>query len=355
MTEGFEQALERNVDREKKTVGLFFGEKIIVEAEKDKEAAAKFLEKMHKEGGEEFIPYEAPKTPRDERIIEERTWAVDGFIKFFGGKPRKIEKERIHLLKPGSVEDYSGGDMKDAFCDALSNCLSVDRYASDVATAVNIQHELFHLESPKIFQWLNGTMRLRRLGLRTFEPPGKSRLTGLDEALIAEVNYQLFDKNIKNNPLYREELKIVEEIKPWVRKYLEKWGLDKIRQEIYLSDIYTVIGAEKLLKFLESDKSEGEKMDYLAEIIKNPRRDCKLMKFERFDEWINFSRLADEIITKSNGEVRNVWEVIDMFARVQFAPNDKFAKKLEDLKINIERILGEGAFEKIEKTFGGDD
>lgn len=322
-------------------------------SEKVRREAKKSLISMYRHGREIFadesITHEIQKTPIDIKIIEESELAVNDFVEFFKGERQSLERKRIHLVKQGSVEAYYGGKIKDGFCDYLGHCISVDRSPSDVATAERMTHENFHLFSPKIFQLVEGErLAPYRLGLKIFDTDGKIKLAETDEAITGELNYQSFKRNIENNPLYYKELEMVGRIKPWIIEVLERKGFDEEMQKNTLSNIYTVTGAEPLLKILEGKDSKNYKIDYLTDIIDWPKVDCKLVSFERSKEWNKFSKLAYKIINQSDGEINNLWGVIKMFARVKFAPNDKFPELLESLKVKIDGILGQGSFEKID-------
>lgn len=317
--------------------------------EKTKKEAKNFINEAYIHGGEKFIPFEIPKTEKDKKIIDIASSGVDFFIKFFDGNPSPIENNRIHLLKPGSIKKDSGGMIENEFCDNLSYCVSIDRTPSDISTAVSIQHEILHLKSPKIYNLIEGEVLPYRLGLKIIDSDGKTKFAGTHEALIGEINYHMFKQYIERNPFYKEELDTVEKIKPWINEIKNNEVLEKsyLLKEINLKEIYTVKGAKEISLILESSKSKDYKIAYLTDIIENPQEDRRLVMFERSKEWKDFSNLAAKLKTASKREIINKWVVIDMFARVLFAPNDKFTQKLDALKKTVDGYLGKGAFEKI--------
>ncbi len=320
----------------------------------DINAAKNFIREAYRSGREKLQHHEMQKTQIDKQIIEQLEWSAKAFVKFFDGEPSKNQDlNRFHLLKPGSIEKIYKGKIKEAFFDPFGQCISVDRSPSDVVTAVRIGHEKFHSESPTILQVVEGEVSSYRRGLKTRDPSGITHLAETDEAITGQLNNLLFKETIEHNPLYEKELAIVRKIKPWIAETLEKKGFDEKKQEIYLEDVYTVIGAKKVWKNLAGNKSKIYKIDYLTDIIENPQENCKLYTAERYKEWSNFSELADKIITESaklddpDKIIRSREEVIDMFAQVKFTPNVKFHKNLKTLKFKIDEILGKGSFEEL--------
>lgn len=339
-----------------------FGKKIIGKAnEKERAAAKKELEELFLEGSKEAAPYEMAKTEKDKQIIRSIESGVDKLIKLCGGKPKPLPMERIHLLRPGGVGAILGGESTESFHDILSYRVVLDRLPSDVATAVGLGHEIFHIKSHKSVQAAEDEsdeiplpaedekekVKPYRSGLSILDREKDVRyLSGLDEAITAELNYHLFQIEIKTNPLYREELKGVDKIKIWIKRSFEKNGIDEQSQISMLSGIYTIIGAEEVLKVLEGDKSDDYKIDYIYDIImREPQEQCRLIMFERPDDWRELNNLMREILEKSNGEFKNTQEIFLKIAE------PKFTGKLSPLRRMIERILGKGSFRKVMERF----
>lgn len=329
-------------------------------SEKVKKNTEKYLLKKFRQGREELIIkkeknnkkitiIELPKTPVDIQIINQTEWTVKKIKALFGGRlSPKLDINRYHLLRPGSVEIFSEGDINDGFFDLFSYCISINRSSSNFETVTNLQHEEIHKESPIIWQIVGEKILPMRFGASTFDKKGKSNLTETDEALTAELNYQLI-KNTENNPLYKEELEKVKKIIPWVEEINRKKILGEITLEkiINVEDIYTVVGAKEVLEILESRKSKDYKFAYLTDVIENPTLDRYLVMFERSQEWTDFSNFSYTLITESGGKIKSRWQVIDMFARVKFATNDTFFEKRNALKQEVDKILGEGSFDEL--------
>lgn len=101
-----------------------------------------------------------------------------------------------------------------------------------------------------------------------------------------------------------------------------------------------------MLDILESRKSKDYKIAYMTDVIENPTKNHKLETFERSREWTDFSNFSYRLITESKGKIKTRWEVIDMFARVKFAPHE-FTEKLAHLRKRVDEILGEGSFDEL--------
>lgn len=301
--------------------------------------------------GHEIHIKELQKTKREKQIILDRISAVKGLVESFGYQPsQKYDLNRSHLLKPGRIKIFSGGDMTDGFFDPLGQCETTERSPSDVECARNIGHEELHRESPTIWQ-LQETIALYRHGLKTIDQDGEVHMGKFDEALNADLNYYLFKTTIQNNPLYEEELNLVRKIRPWIKEIISKQAVGEVilSENIFLEDIYTIRGAKKVSETLGSSKSKDYKIAYLADVIENPRDDCKLITFERSEEVKYFTETAYKIIdaAKLKGKMIFPNEIINWFSWVKFAPNEKFFEKRDALKARIDGIMGEGFFEGI--------
>lgn len=336
---------------------------------KEEQKSLAYIEKMRKQGEEKFAPYELGKTLDEERIVLERDLVVNRYLDNFRDKPPAIGNfdKRIHILEAGGIKkllrDLYGSEAKfAAFIDYMRQFVATERSASRVSDTLNIQHELLHLQQPTIFQLIDGEVELYRAGIEIHDKEGKVRLDKLHEVLTEEQNIDIFKRNIENNPafpLYKEELTIVEKIKPWIKEVLEEKGMDKESQEIFISETVTIVGhtiggPKEVLRILEDDKTpKTERIAYLKKVIDNhPEEYCSTHYFGYFEDRVKFNKLAEEIISKSGGKLKDKRDVIRMFAEVQYASNDKFVDKFESLKKNIDEILGEGSWEKrVEEPF----
>lgn len=183
----------------------------------------------------------------------------------------------------------------------------------------------------------------------TYDQDGKIHLDKIDEALTSDLNYYLFKTTIQNNPLFEKELNMVKKIKPWINEIITKQATGEIilSENIYLEDIYTTRGP--ILETLESGKSKDYKIAYLTDVIENPQENRKLVTFERSEEVKYFTEIAHKIINaaKSEGQMISANEIVNWFAWLKFAPNDKFFEKRAALKAKIDGYLGEGSFDEL--------
>lgn len=302
--------------------------------------------------GREIHIKELQKTKREKQIILDRISAVNGLVKSFGYQnSQKHDLNRAHLLKPGDLEIFSNGNIVDGFFDPYGHCISIERSPSDVETATIVGHEKLHNESPVILQKINGVISTLRMGLKTRSHDDIIHMDKIDEAVTADLNYYLYKTTIQNNPLYEKELSMVRKIKPWIKEVMfeREVGNVILSENVYPEDIYTIRGAEGVLKILNSPKSKNYKIAYMTDIIENPKEDRRLVTFERSDEMRYFTETAYKIINaaKMKGQIIYPNEIINWFSWVKFAPNDKFFEKREALKQKIDSFLGEGEFDKL--------
>ncbi len=267
-----------------------FGRRIV--GAKGKEEGVKAKENLKEyffKGEKEFTPYEIPKTERDKKIIEQAENSVDNLIRLAGGSPKPLGEKRIHFLKPGGVCALCEGRYSGAVCNPYRHSVEMDRTSSDVKTAIDLQHELLHLKGLTRAAIEKGIKRepiIRRsgIGINRIEK-GKiiSYLGKFEEGMISILNRLLFESDIKNNPLYQDELKMVEKIKPWISKVLEKKGGGYNEKQIKsrLADVYTVIGAKDVLEFLESERPDEEKLAHLWKITERSWKESPIEKRER--------------------------------------------------------------------------
>lgn len=344
-----------------------FGERIVGAKTKDERLKAEkninddFIE------GREILPNELSKSRGDEAIIEQANKSVDYLIRLSGGVPEPLELERIHLFKPGGVYGLTEGGSDEAIYFPSRHFIAIDWTSSDVANLINLQHELLHKEGKKGVAIEKGKERdvvIRHSGAAIYRMEnGKiiAYLRKLVEGSISLMNRSIFENDIKRNPLYRNELNRVKKIKPWIRRVLEKRGDDKSQVKKFLSDIYTVIGAENLLKFLESEKSDKEKLDYIRTIIERheneswkekrerlgrlEKEESELFMAERTKESEAVEQLCLDILSKSEGKFRNKFDVLSRIAEAHFTGN------LSPLRKMVNEFLGEGSWEEKMKQF----
>ncbi len=190
--------------------------------------AQKILKEDFEKGEKEFTSYEISKTERDKENINQAINSVYEMIKDVGVDPGEpFDEKRIHLLARGGLWALTKGKFSGAFCNNDSHFMAIDKSSSEIKNRLDIGHELGHLKGKKRAEIKGPERKVAFQGsciaiYRKGEQGKRVGLLGkLEEGIVGLLNRIIFEHDIKNNPFYADELKMVEKIKPWLDK---AWG-----------------------------------------------------------------------------------------------------------------------------------
>lgn len=290
----------------------------------------------------EIKKYELEINERDEDIVIDAQNGVDKMVKTWGGDPKQIPRDRIFILEDGGVRKASNNRFELAFSSFETLKMVIEHLNSDIGLACNLAHEFFHLKSykegkllPRDEKGIDGY----RSGLNIYLH-GVNLFDDLEEAIVSKAEIIFFEKYVLTNPLYKSDLEKLGLLKYWLRKVGEKLTPNSVNIELEIKRIFEIRWSEESIGYLESDKTEEEKISYLKGYLRALGRDS-IRVFTRDHERMKLDTLIKEIIQKSNGIYTDADEVFEIFARANFSGNLKPLVKL------IEETLGHGSFKRV--------
>ena len=336
--------------------------RIVGGTEEEKLEAKKELQEIFEseEKNGRFSSYELLTTERDEKIIQNTESNVDKIVKFYGGNAYPLPRKNIYVFKYGAVKILSKGKFEEGYHHVLGQRIFVEKRSSNIGLAITFAHELFHLKSYKSAQIdKKGKPDVYRSGISVFSAKREvNYFEKLEEAIIANLTHQFYQREIKNNPLYQTEVENTEKIKEKMKELMKKIGFKEEEQRMILDEIYSIpysnpesvikiLEGDKVKNFLEKDKSSTTRLGSIHGVIDGiiEKEGGKVMFFERYLEKQKFDKLLEKILAKSGDRFKNKQELFDQFAKAHFSGN------LLPLARIIETSLGKGAFRKIAEEF----
>lgn len=330
-------------------------ERIVGGTEEEKYAAWNELQRMFESKNEQLQKYELEKTEEDLEIIEEATATVDTMVKKWGGDPKPIPIEKIHMLKLGSIREMTNGSLANGIHKVLSGNIGVEKERSPLGIVSTIGHELFHAKSFKAARVGESPedVRLYRSGISMIDrksgvEAGKEKeyFGILEEAIVAESTRQFFEK-IKTNHLFKKEAEALNKIEDWVIHSLRK---EKRFDEEFLGklkgELKYVPEAQEIVKKVESYSEDEEKRAaYATGFFMRLAQEKKIGSWERYEERNKLYRLMDEIVAKSDGKFKDRDAVFDELATANYS--GKYFKVAR----MFEEILGKGSFRRLAEEF----
>lgn len=325
--------------------------KIIATTPEKKKKIKEELKKRYLEFREKIAPYEIPRTEKDRYIISDMESVVRKVLKKYKKKPEKpFPIERIYLLRPGfvDVETITRGRITAAFVDPVGRFIVLNRTPSDVETALSFVHERFELGLPTAVKISEGRLRTLWSGITVYDKERERvYFNPMKEAVIAELTNQVYQEEIKKDPLYQKEMTDNERILWWIKKISQQKGWDRETEGIYLSGFYAIPEIVEIVNTVEEAyRSEEEKLAYLGYI--EMAISGFISRFgrggaERIEERIKLAKLINEIFGKSKEpgvqfKFKDRQEIFDEFARAVFTANPLRMRKI------IEGTLGKDAF-----------
>ena len=349
-------------------MGIFesqFG-KVIGGSEEEKEKGLKKYERLLNDPSEDiekkYKRYEIQKSGHDLALIAEAESGVDAMAKEWGGDPKPIPPEKIHIVKENSVPIISGKRFELAYHQSSGQSVVVEQGKSKIKFMQSLAHELFHQKSYKSAQAYDrretikdyisrrrGT-KLYRSGLQMVDrknpkaQPGEEDIyfSQLEEAIVATSTHMFLARYISNDPRYKDAFIRGEKVKAWMQKIPEMFpGIERGGGE--LKYIYALEGEDalELVNVLEGPEENDYKLGFLDRKLQELYKDGLLIHADRIPEIEKMDELIERLITASNGKIGTKKEAFNLFARANFSGN------ILTLGKTIERYLGRGMFRKI--------
>src|SRR3989338_3274570 len=161
-------------------------ERVMGGTEAGKEAAFRELERLFEEKDEGLAEYELEKTEEDKEVIGQTTALVDEMVKEYGGDPKPLPPDNIHILKPDAVKEISNGRLAGAIHRPLGLHTGTEKKDSRYLFASGIAHELFHLKSYKSARvGADGDLHLYRSGLSMIDAKDHAEASGEEKEYFA--------------------------------------------------------------------------------------------------------------------------------------------------------------------------
>jgi len=265
----------------------------------------------------------------------------------FYGATEKLEP-KIVMLEAGGVFKFTEGEFREGFCYEYSRRIVVDSKESRVGFATTLAHELFHLAGFNSLRYSKetGDTKLYRTGIALISKDGKDiYFHDIAEALVAEASRIFFERYLRNDPQYVEEIKKTDFVKGWLQKYYNWCNVPIEKQNEILDDIYLFPDIDHLIDKLNGDDVEDFKFGFLHGYIEGMLEDDAVILRERSDERKKFYSLVDEILKNSEGRYSDRQEIVDVFMRAQFSG------RLLPLARILEKTIDKGSFRRAANDF----
>ncbi|MDX1535251.1 MAG: hypothetical protein R3346_00575 [Candidatus Spechtbacterales bacterium] len=317
--------------------------------EERKEAEKRIQDRLERLDTEAVGEFEVDKTEQEEKIIETSEDAVDEMVERWGGEPKKLPPHKIHILEPEAVGQLTAGKLASAFYAPGAQFVGIERRGSGVDFATSVAHEFFHAKSYKAAQVMeDGKDAPWRSGVQVYEFKDKrvAYFGALEEAIVGESTRLFFEEKVKNNPMFKDEVEAVEEIKKWLRSSASERKLSdeqKKAVDIFIEELYSIPDAIKVAEVLVGDKDDEYKRGFLEGAFSKINEERTDIMAERYEERHKLYELMDQIIENSSFETRE--ELFEEFAKANFSGS------LLPLAKIVENALGKGAFRRVAEDF----
>ncbi|MGC9603001.1 MAG: hypothetical protein ABSF47_00840 [Minisyncoccia bacterium] len=330
-------------------------ERVIGGTQEDRDKALQELQEMFENKSEVLMKHELEKTEEDIDIINRTASIVDEIVSEYGGEPKAIPIDKIHILKPNSVYEMTGGKLASGIHKALSQNIGVEKRESNLLFSGSIAHELFHSKSYKSARIDNPSegARLYRFGIsmtgkRNADTEAEEErwyFSVLEEAIVSECTNKFFDR-VRPDSLFADEIKASDMIRAWITDFYRKSGMPEERIKLISDELKSVPGAQEIVeRTLSYSEREEQRSAFAAGIIGRLVEDKKIEGLGRYEERTKLYKLLDEIIEKSGGEFKEREEIFAEFAKANFS-----GKYFKIARI-IEGVLGEGSFRRLAEEF----
>jgi hypothetical protein len=326
-------------------------DRIIGGTEEQKESLEEKSEKQSQKTGKKIYGEYLVQPTEDElkTIVEAVDYANNIAVQY--GATRIADAQRVFLLKPGSVEAVTKGNIGNGLYNSLKQCIAINRTGSNAILASRVVHEAFHMSSYHTAQIdKDGNDELYRSGIemRGRDNEG-SYFVHAQEAIIATLSRRFFDEIVSKNPLYEKRIEQTNQIKDWLLSFIDRKIKDKELREKTKASILDILMLPKpkttISIFQNPDENDAYKFAYFRGYYEKELESGDVMQ-ERGEERTIFNNVLDSIISESKGQINDKQKLFDDFARAHFTGNYLPLARI------IEDALGKGAFRKIAIELG---
>lgn len=158
-------------------------------------------------GVDKIRDLELEKTERDLQIINFVQDAISNLLKQYGREASSMPLNKIHILKDGGAEEYTGGKVLTGAHSAKLGSILIDRKKSDAEFAVILFHELLHYGSYKALQFVAGEnpeLEAYRSGFAVTSADGKTKyFEQVEEALVQIMVKRFYQEKVLHNELFK--------------------------------------------------------------------------------------------------------------------------------------------------------
>ncbi len=332
--------------------------RIIGGTQEQKQDAFKKLQNLFDEGNEKIDEYELEKSPEDLEIIKKTELIVNKIVSQYGGEPKTLPLDHIHVFKPGSILAMTKGKLAGGIHSPLGQKIGIEKRKSKLGFASTIAHELFHLKSYKSAQVGKSGEDVRpyRSGLSMFDRKYPNEESGeakeyfamLEEAIVAECAKKLLDE-ISKDSTFSEEAEAVGKFRDWVIAYYRSIGAPEEKAKEFKKELKYISGPQdKVERVLAFSDDEEKRQSYAAGMFDVLCKKGEVEFVERRIEREKLYELLDKLVVNSNGKFKNRDEAFDEFAKANFSGNYLPLARI------VESILGKGSFRKLAEEFSND-
>ncbi len=319
-------------------------ERVVGGTEEERKEVLGHLEREAQTPSTDYASYEVEPTERDEQVIAWVEPLVDNMVRQYGGDPKQMMREKIHILRHGSTEEITGFPLRAAQHE-LREEIVIDRMQSDISFAAGLAHELFHRKSYKTVQIKEGESRKKlepyRSGIAvTARQWGNTTryLGELHEAIVQKLEKQLLANEILTNPLFEEEYKATEEVKQWARNYLQARGKEKTLRSV--ERIAAIPDADEILAVLHGKGADDEKWSYVDKNLSALSKQGELVEMGRSELVQKLDKFTEDILKANPDRFSTREDVFDFLAKANFTGSLMPFGRL------VERTFGKGSFRR---------
>ncbi len=308
-------------------------------------------------GREIFAEYLAIPT-REEKESIEKAVQYSNTVSGRYGAYRLFSPERVFLLEPGGVKDFTGGELEQGMCNSFKQLIAVDRSNSTALLAQCVVHEMFHMNSYHASQLVDKKSWLffkktedkpYRSGISMNGREGEGVYFGLaEEAIVSILSKEFFDNVVLQDPLYADEIETTQKIKNWLLAFADahiKNEAERLKFVTGAKDILLIPDGDRVYEYLTSDRGDAEKMGYFVGYYDEELLSGSLV-LERGEEREKFNQVLDRIVSASQGTITGREQLFDEFARAHFTGNYLPLARI------VEDVLGKGSFREIAVELG---
>jgi hypothetical protein len=311
----------------------------------------------------DFYGAEITPTAVESQIIDDVSIGLEVMFKnVYHVDFKPILKERIHIVKEGTLRDKHGRGMHQSPSgDIYLEPLAV--HGSKIVFAKVLAHELVHYLSFNTVQATekSGEIRVRPhvggLGILKYEEHGvRDYFDILDEAATSYLSSEFLRmelnhvrKNLDKKQAYTDECMAVDIVRDWLHDLPDSVGVDKTEWD--KDYIISIPFAEEMAVVIKSGMTEEEKLNvYVRKIFRLSPQEKSEFYLERVREiesvYQEISAMFSREETEPEKVKRKVIELIRQLAMLKLT-----GQGFRGIVRQVEKILGVGSFKKLAEKF----